>query len=93
MTDLQKKFLDLAKEYENQVDSLKEVSNRLQVVMLEMGVDQFVQDSETKIVYQTTKPNGVFVYYKVIDYIRTKKENERAGSLSVKKAEEAGFTL
>jgi hypothetical protein len=65
----------------------------LEVAMKDLGLETFVQDPTTLLVYQIVKPNGNFVYYRDIDYIRTKKTEEKAGSLSAKKAQEAGFVL
>lgn len=93
LTHLEERFLALAKEQEDLKESLNNVRIDLEVVMKEMKMDTFIQDPETYIVYQIVKPTGSFVYYKDIDYVRTKKEGEKAGSLSLKKAEEAGFTV
>lgn len=89
----EQKFLELAKQYESLKDQLDKVREQLTESMTELGLNTFLQDPETKIVYQIIKPQGTFISFKEIDYIRTKKEDERAGSLSVKKANEAGFVV
>lgn len=89
----QQRFLDAAKRYEEAIDQLKAAREELDLAMQALGLGVFIQDPDTKIVYNITKPNGTFMYYRDLDYIRTKKENERAGTLSVKKAQEAGFVI
>ena len=61
--------------------------------MMAMGVDTRLQDPIDGVVYQIVEPNGQWVSYSKIDYIRTRKGNEKAGTLSLKKAEEWGFKL
>lgn len=93
MTDLQKRFLELAKKYETMKDEMDKIREELTSSMNSLGLNAFIQDPETNVVYQVIEPTGVFTYFKKIDYVRTKKGEERAGSLSMKKAEEAGFKL
>ena len=93
MEETQTKFLDLVKTYEDLQNRLSEVRGQLEEAMKNLGVGTMLQDPSTGIVYQVVKPNGTFIYYRDLEYIRTKKEGERAGSLSVKKAEEAGFIV
>lgn len=89
----QQRFLDAAKKYEEVVDQLKAAREELDLAMQGLGLNTFVQCPDTKIVFQVVKPNGTFMYYRDLDYIRTKKEGERAGTLSIKKAQEAGFEV
>jgi len=58
----------------------------------EIGTDGMFQ-ADDGIVYQIVKPSGTFITYKDLNFIRTKRADERAGSLSVKKAQEAGFQV
>jgi hypothetical protein len=85
-------LLTLAKDYEFLSEELGKVREQLILAMNEVGVGNYVQDPETGIVYKVVKPTGTFMYYKDIDYVRTAKEGERAGSLSKKEAEEANRT-
>lgn len=87
------KFLELAKKSEKLVEELKKVNEELETEMKLIGLEKYIQDPDTSIVYCIVKPSGTFIYYKEIDYIRTKAEGERAGTLSVKKAQEAGFNI
>lgn len=86
-------FLENAKKYEELSEQLKPVREALEASMNELGIGSYVQDSETGLVYKVVKPTGTFIYYRDIDYTRTAKATERAGTLSKKEAEEAGFTV
>lgn len=89
----EQQFIEQAKIYEDLQDQIDLVRESLVKAMVELGPNKFAQDPETKIVYQVVKPTGTFIYYRDLDYIRTKKESERAGTLSAKKAQEAGFDV
>jgi len=93
MNEKQKKFLELAKYSEQLTDKRNEVLKELEAVMLELGVNTYLQDEETLAVYKVIEPTGIFVGFKKIDYKRTAFEGERQGSLSKKEAEEKGFYL
>ena len=89
-----KKFLELADYSEQLVDKLKEVDKELSALMKELGLDTYIQDPNTMLVYKIHKPKGVFILYKDVDYKRTAKEGEIGGTvLSKKEAEAAGFDL
>lgn len=87
------KFLELAKYSEQLREKLDEVRTELNVVMTALGYGTALQDPLTGAVYQIVKPNGTFMYYRDIDYVRTALEGERAGTLSKKTAESLGFIL
>lgn len=89
----EEKFLSLAKYYEELKEKMDEVRTQLDEAMADVGVDTYVQDPETSLVYKVVQPKGRYVYYHSLDFVRTAKEGERAGSLSKKEAEEAGFVL
>lgn len=94
MTDTQKRFFDLANEYEELKEELNTKRENLDAVMNELGFDTYHQDPNTMLVYRIVKPNGTFIYFREIDYKRTAKEGERGGVvLSKKEAQEAGFNL
>ena len=87
------KFVEAAKNVERIKEELEQAYEQLNTAMNEMGFDSYFQDPETKLVYKTVKPKGTFTYYRDIDYVRTAKEGERAGTLSKKEAQEKGFNL
>ena len=86
-------FLEAVKMVEGLKDALEVAYQQLNTAMTDLGVDAYVQDPETKLVYKIVKPKGTFTYYRDIDYVRTAKEGERAGTLSKKEAEEKGYSL
>jgi hypothetical protein len=61
--------------------------------MKEIGEGTFFQDPNDMVVYKITKPKGTYVEFKEITYNRTKKLDEKKGSLSKKEAQEMGFDL
>lgn len=89
----QARFLEIAKSYEALQEQIAQIREELAQSLAELGVGTYVQDPETGLVYKVAKPNGTFIYFKDIDYIRTAKPSERAGTLSKKEAEAAGFKL
>ena len=93
LTDAQKKFLELSKKYELLRNEMKALKPQLTQLLVEIGVGNMFQDEKTLAVYEVVIPTGTYVEYKVIDYNRTKLDGEAKGSLSMKKAEEAGFIL
>jgi hypothetical protein len=70
----------------------EELSLALEEVSAEIGVGGMFQDNEG-IVYKIVIPDGKFVHFEKLSYIRTKRSNEKRGELSMKEAEEAGYTL
>lgn len=93
MTDAQSAFLAKVKEYEAMKDKYLELKEELTGLMNTIPVGTLFQDQETSLVYKITVPDGKYMYFDKIDYVRTKKADERQGSLSKKEAEEAGFIL
>lgn len=90
---MSQKFLDLAVQMESLTDQVNVLREALNEEMKVMGIGKMVQDSSSGLVYKIVEPNGQFTYFKKIDYVRTAKESERAGSLSKKEAESSGFRL
>lgn len=92
METQQQKFVNLANQYENLIEQLKTVKEEMNAVMADIGVNSFVQGQDGTV-YQVVIPQGRFVHFDTISYIRTRKEGEDRGDLSLKKAEEAGFNV
>jgi hypothetical protein len=92
MTDAQKRFVEL----ERQKDAIKKYFDDLnaacEAVSKEVGINGFFQDDQG-IVYKVVIPEGKFVYFEKISYVRTRRANEKRGDLSMKEAEGAGFKL
>lgn len=86
-------FLQAVLDYESLKKDLEDARTKLEACMLALGFDAYVQNPGTGTVYKVVKPNGTFVHFKDIEYVRTAQEGERAGTLSKKEAEGAGFIL
>lgn len=87
------RFIELERKKEEVKKYFEELSAATEAVVQEIGVDTFFQDPTDGTVYQMVVPEGRFVAFDKYSYIRTKREGETRGSLSVKKAEEAGFDI
>lgn len=93
MNELQQKFVALAKKREDLVRQLKQANQDLYNVINELPLGEMFQDPSDGVVYQIVVPAGTYVEYKSLDYVRTRREGEQKGSLSMKEAEAAGFIL
>lgn len=92
MTDLQKKFVELERKKEEVKKYFDELSAATAALVKETGVGSYFQD-EQGIVYKVVVPDGKFVSFDKFGVIRTKRPHERAGDLSMKEAEAAGYRL
>ena len=92
MTDVQRRFVEL----ERRKDEIKQYYEDLAQATLdlskEIGVNGLFQDDQG-IVYKVVVPEGKFVHYETLSYVRTRRAHEARGDLSMKEAEGAGFTL
>lgn len=93
MNSLNERFLELVHAYEDLKSNMEKVRNELNQIMLELKVGTYLQDSVTGAVYKIVKPNGTFMYYRDIDFVRTALPGEDRGTLSKKEAQEMGFIL
>ena len=93
LTDAQGKFIELSKRYEALKEEMKELKPQMHEILQEIGIGGYFQDPETKLVYKVKKPTGTFISFDEIGYDRTKKTEEKKGSLSKKEAQEAGYEL
>ena len=93
LTDEQKKIIELSKHRELLKEQLKTSSEELETLLLEVGVGTSFQDPADNVVFEIVIPKGSYTYYNHIGYDRTKREGERSGALSMKRAKELGFTL
>ena len=92
LTKVQKKFIELEKRKEEFKQFKKDLNEALQDLVGEVGMNGHFQD-EDGIVYQIVEPDGRFVYFDKLSYNRTKRTEEKRGSLSVKAAKELGYDL
>ncbi len=86
-------FLPLVKKCEALSKQLKQEEKKLAETMRRLPLGYIFQDPEDGVVYQIMAPSGAFVEFKNIGYIRTRKEGETRGTLSIKAAEDAGFKM
>lgn len=93
MNELQTKFVAQAKKLEDLARQMKQANQDLYNTMRDLPLGEMFQDPADGVVYQVIIPAGTFVEYKALSYIRTKKEGETKGTLSMKEAEAAGFIL
>lgn len=92
MTELQKQFVALDKkkaEYKEFMKLYKSVVGQLKE---EIGLGGHFQDAEGTV-YQLEECEGKFTYFDKYEVKRTKRAEERAGSLSLKKAGELGYNV
>lgn len=94
MTDLEKRFFELATESERLKEQQKKLNEELSVVMDQLKIGTYLQDPMTGLVYKIEVPNGTFVEFKRIGYKRTAKTGEKGGTVLAKsEAESMGFIL
>lgn len=92
MTELQKKFVKMDKEKDEHKKFFDEYYETVESLFDELGEGKAFQD-EDGTVYLTEVPKGRFVDYKTKSIVRTRREGEKKGSLSLKKAQELGFEV
>ena len=92
MTPTQSRFVELERKKDEIKQYFEELTEATKALATEIGVGSFFQDDQG-IVYKVVEPDGRFVHFDKISYVRTKRPHEKRGDLSMKEAEEAGFTL
>ena len=92
LTPTQKRFIELDKKKVDIKRYFAELESVTADVVAELGLGAFFQD-EDGTVYKATKAGGEFVRYKEFEILRTRRENEPKGTLSLKEAQEAGFEV
>jgi hypothetical protein len=93
LTDQQQRIVELTKEREALKERLKESKEELNALLTEAGVGTHFQDPSDGTVFEVIVPTGTFISFDTIGYNRTKREGERAGTLSMKKAKELGYEI
>ena len=92
LTDRQRKFVELDKKKAELKEFAEQYSAAVSELVAEMGLNGAFQDGEGTV-YQTAECDGKFVYFDKFEIKRTRREGERAGSLSLKAARELGFNI
>lgn len=89
MTDTQKRFVELERQRKQFLDDFDAA---LKAVAEEAGVGNYFQDDQG-VVYKIVTPEGRWVRFDAVSYVRTKRDGESKGTLSAKEATEAGFEM
>lgn len=92
LTSSQIKFIELEKKKESYKKFLEELKEATEAVVKEVGVGGHFQDSDGTV-YQVEESTGKFVYFDRFEIKRTRRVGEKAGSLSLTKAKELGYTV
>ena len=92
MTEAQERLVKLDLKKAEISAYYEEVDKAIADVVAEIGIDGMFQGSDG-CVYKVAKAKGKYVPYKDVEYVRTKRPDEKAGTLSVKEAKERGFDV
>ena len=92
MTEAQAKFVKLEKQKEEVKKFFEELKLATLAVQAEIGLNGYFQDNEGTV-YKIVEPEGKFVTFDKISYVRTRRLDEKRGDLSIKDAEAAGFNV
>ena len=92
MTEAQAKFVELERKKDEVKKYFDELNTAVEAVSKEIGINGYFQD-DAGICYKVVIPEGKFVHFEKLSYVRTKRPHETRGDLSMKEAEAAGFKL
>ena len=92
MSPLHQKLIELDRRKDEVKKFYEEYKVTLEALVKEHGVGHAFQD-EVGIVYQLAEPDGKWVNFDKYSLDRTRREGEKAGTLSMKKAQELGFEV
>ena len=92
MTEIQKKFVQLEKQKNEIKAYFENLKLAVEAVKAEIGLNGYFQDEEGTV-YKIVEPEGKYVTFDKISYVRTRRMDEARGDLSLKEAEAAGFTV
>jgi hypothetical protein len=92
MTPAQTKFVSLEKKKDEIKRFFDELNEAVTEVVKEVGVNGYFQDAEGTV-YKMVVPEGKFVHFEKLSYVRTRRLDEKRGDLSLKEAEAAGFNV
>lgn len=94
MTDAQKRFISLEKQKEEIKKFFENLSEAIVAVQKEVGTNGYFQDEEGTV-YKIVEPDGKYVPFEKLSYLRTRRLNEDRSPLplALKEAEAAGFNV
>jgi hypothetical protein len=93
LTPAIQRFIELERKKTDIKRYFEELNEALEAVVAEVGVGTYFQDPSDGTVFKLLVPEGKFVHFERFGYHRTKRGEEKRGDLSMKEAQEAGFTL
>jgi len=91
MESQETEFLRLVEEFEQLKEKMKALKPKMHELLEQIGPNSYFQGNG--LVYKVVRPEGTFISFDKIGYVRTKKPTEKRGSLSAKEAKENGFTV
>lgn len=92
LTDAQHTLIELDRRKAAITEFYERYEKALAAVVAESGVGCHFQDDEG-VVYQLVEPEGRFVYFEKYRANRTRRDEEKAGTLSMTKARELGYEV
>lgn len=92
LTDLHRKLIELDRMKANIKKFFDDYKSTTEALVKEFGIGHSFQDEEG-IVYQLAEQEGKYVSFDRYTVERTKRPGEERGTLSVKKAQEMGYTV
>jgi hypothetical protein len=92
MTESQKLFVSLEKQKDEVKKYFEKLNESIAAVQAEIGINGMFQDEEGTV-YKIVVPDGKFVHFDHVSYVRTRRVDEKRGDLSIKDAEAAGYNV
>lgn len=86
------KFLELEKRRADWKAYVAELAAATEALIAEKGIGSYFQDADG-CVYKLVVPDGRYVQFDRVGYVRTRRAGEKAGDLSLKEATAAGFVV
>ena len=88
LSENQKHLIELDKKKKEIKEYYEDLQETLEKVVEEIGIEGHFQDMTDGTIFQIVEPAGKFITFNKFDYLRTKREGEDRGTLSMKKARE-----
>ena len=87
------RFIELERKKEEIKKYFDELAEATEALVEHVGVNGYFQDPVDNTVFKIIVPEGKFVHFEKFSYLRTKREGEKRGSLSMKEAKEQGYDI
>jgi hypothetical protein len=93
MSPVVQRLLELERQKAAVKKYFQDLSEATEALAKEVGIGGFFQDPSDGTVFKVVVPDGRWVNYETISYVRTRRSDEKRGDLSLKEAQAAGFTV